>query len=236
MEEKVSCWSGATAIAMTCRHHLCECHGAGSWKRSLGCTIGGMGDNWNGKRRPFIYIYYIYIYILFFFLTFCFILRFKFHTERMFKSGCSRQTQTQSGHHPAQKPWTKSSLSRLSLLASAWFSNRWPYALPVFLEYQLAAVFGSIALARSVCLVLPGSSACGSKCARCAVCLWVKSVCIHSCLWGSFFVPVRIFFVPSACCPCSRDGSAFAFLFPSDGCMAGCHCSFDLQSMDPSLC
>ena len=186
----------------------------------------------------------------------------------MFKSGCSRQTQTQSGHHPAQKPWTKSSLSRLSLLASAWFSNRWPSALPVFLEYQLAAVFGSIALARSVCLVLPGSSACGSKCARCAVCLWVKSVCIHSCLSGSFFVPVRIFFVPSACCPCSRDGSAcaclilavvlarasqapnlasfatpsksiipaFAFLFPSDGCMAGCHCSFDLQAMDPSLC
>ena len=26
---------------------------------------------------------------------------------------------------------------------------------------------------------------------------------------------------------------AFAFLFPSDGCMAGCHCSFDLLSMDP---
>ena len=25
-------------------------------------------------------------------------------------------------------------------------------------------------------------------------------------------------------------------LFPSDGCMAGCHCSFDLLSMDPSLC
>ena len=82
----------------------------------------------------------------------------------------------------------------------------------MFLEYQLAAVFGSIALARSVCLVLPGSSACGSKCARCAVCLWVKSVCIHSCLSGSFFVPVRIFFVPSACCPCSRDGSACACL------------------------
>ena len=74
----------------------------------------------------------------------------------------------------------------------------------MFLEYQLAAALGSLALARSVCLVLPGS-ACGSRCATCASFLNEKHVNLPI---RYFLVPVRFSFVPSACSPCSRNGSA----------------------------